>query len=327
MKASTPKIALVLLTAAVQPAYAGTCLSVDVMNPAGERITSPYGVNRTGHKGASPGYHQGIDIVNSEAQKSKIFSGSSGKVLFRSFRGGGVIADVTSGDTRFEYLHMSTTKLDEGQSAQISAGDQVGVMGCEGMKVCAPHLHLYVILKGSVLAAAGQTGRVWKEYAPKSTAPMTADAIKEALPTAWYYVNPEPFLAHQIPISNPYPDMEGGKRSMSLPRTCSPTTDGPASPTASETPSEATTQSQESAIAGAASIQTGSPDYAVKVANQDNRSLYIELAKQNATELTANVAAVEYQERMNAALAQLVALYALDARPTAGPRSPGGARP
>jgi hypothetical protein len=31
--------------------------------------------------------------------------------------------------------------------------------------------------------------------------PMTADAIKAALPAAWYYVNPEPFLPRQIPIS------------------------------------------------------------------------------------------------------------------------------
>ncbi len=57
----------------------------------------------------------------------------------------------------------------------------------------------------------------------------------------------------------------------------------------------------------------GSEDHAVKVANQPNRSLYIELARINATELTANT--FDYDAQMDAALAQLVALYALDARP------------
>ncbi|MDP4025785.1 M23 family metallopeptidase [Methylobacterium sp. NEAU 140] len=254
-----------------------------------------------------------MDIVNSQGAGTKIFSGSSGSVSYHGFRGGGVIADVTSGDTRFLYLHMNTTTLKDGQSGQVAAGDQVGTMGCMGMKQCAPHLHLGTLLKGSVISTTGTNGRVWRMGSGKGASPMTADAIKSALPQAWYYVNPEPFLPRQIPISNPYPDMAGGPRSTTLPRTCAP---GANEGAASETVSQSDSQSRQNAIASAAEKATGSEDHAVKVANQPNRSLYIELARINATELTANT--FDYDAQMDAALAQLVALYALDARPPEG---------
>ncbi|WP_308445615.1 M23 family metallopeptidase [Methylorubrum aminovorans] len=279
------------------------------MSPAGQRVSSPYGVNRTGRPGASAGYHQGMDIVNNQGFGTKIYSGSSGPVSFHNFKGGGVIADVISGDTRFLYLHMNTTTLPDGRSGRVSAGDQVGTMGCEGMKRCAPHLHLGTLLKGSVLAGTGTNGRVWRMGSGKGASPMTADAIKSALPQAWYYVNPEPFLPRQLPISNPYPDMAGGLRKTTLPKTCAP---GANEGAASETVSQSDSQSQQSAIASAAERATGSEDHAVKVANQPNRSLYIELARTNAAELAANT--FDYDAQMDAALAQLVALYALDAR-------------
>ncbi len=186
-------------------------------------------------------------------------------------------------------------------------------MGCKGMDSCAPHLHLGTLLKGSALQTTGTNGRVWLEGARKSSSPLTADAIKSALPTAWYYVNPEPFLPRQIPISNKYSDMAGGPRDTTLPKTCSPGTNEGA---ASETVSRSDAQSRQAAITSAAGKAVGSEDHAVKVANQPNRSLYIELARINATELTAN--SFDYDAQMDAALAQLVALYALDARPREG---------
>lgn len=313
-------------------AQAGTCLSADIMAPAGQQITSPYGVDRSGRASASPGYHQGIDMVNKEGRGTAIMSGSAGPTIFRNFKGGGVIADVTSGDTRYQYLHMDTTILDHGGKTSVSAGQKVGTMGCAGMKNCAPHLHLYTILKGSLLASSGYNGRTWREYGGKRSAPMTADQIKSATPAAWYYVNPEPFLPRQVPITNPYPDMEGGVRKMSLPKTCSPgnneatTTLPPVDPPTnppkppstvktppSETPSVADTQSQQKSIESAAGGPSGSSDHAVKTANQPNRSLYIELARSNATELAANT--LDYDAQMDAALAQLVILYALSAHP------------
>ncbi|WP_091754494.1 M23 family metallopeptidase [Methylobacterium sp. ap11] len=309
-RVSTTVFGLIAVGLSHGSASAGTCMSVDIMKPSGQRVSSPYGVNRTGRPGASAGYHQGMDIVNSEGAGTKIFSGSAGSVLFRHFSGGGVIADVTSGDTKYLYLHMNTTTLPEGRFVSLAAGDQVGTMGCKEMKVCAPHLHLGALLKGSALAATGTNGRVWKIYSGKGASPLTADAIKSAAPQAWYYVNPEPFLPRQIPISTKYPDMAGGPRDMTLPKTCSP---GPNEGAASETVSKSDTQSQQQSIASAAEKASGSEDHAVKVANQPNRSLYIEIARINATELTANT--FDYDAQMDAALAQLVALYALDARP------------
>jgi hypothetical protein len=306
-------LACAVLALTGERANAGTCLTADIMNPSGQRVSSPYGVNRTGRPGASAGYHQGMDIVNSQGFGTKIFSGSPGSVAYHEFKGGGVIADVTSGDTRFLYLHMNTTTLNDGQSGKVAAGDQVGTMGCEGMKRCAPHLHLGTLLKGSVVAATGTNGRVWRMGSGKGASPMTADAIKAALPQAWYYVNPEPFLPRQIPISNPYPDMAGGPRNTTLPKTCAP---GANEGAASEPVSQSDSQSQQTAIASAAERATGSEDQAVKVANQPIRSLYIELARINATELTAN--SFDYDAQIDAALAQLVTLYALDARPMEG---------
>lgn len=314
MRRLNPKyLALVALAFSCEPTRAGTCLSVDIMSPSGQRVSSPYGVDRSGRAGASAGYHQGMDIVNSQGAGTPIYSGSSGSIKYRNFGKGGVIADVASGDTRFFYLHMNVATFQERESPNISAGDQVGTMGCKGMDHCAPHLHLGTLLKGSSISTTGTNGRVWREGTRKSVSPMTADAIKEALPQAWYYVNPEPFLPRQIPISNPYPDMAGGPRSTTLPKTCAP---GANEGAASETVSRSDSQSQQSAIASAAERATGSEDHAVKVANQPNRSLYIELARTNSAELAAN--SFDYDAQIDAALAQLVTLYALDARPMEG---------
>ncbi|WP_082171541.1 M23 family metallopeptidase [Methylobacterium indicum] len=309
-RAASTVIAVSSLAFFCEPTIAGTCLTVDIMSPGGQRVSSPFGVDRSGRPGASAGYHQGLDIVNSQGAGTPIYSGSSGSVKYRNFGKGGVIADVVSGDTRFLYLHMNVATFQNRQSPTIAAGEQVGTMGCKGMDHCAPHLHLGTLLKGSALSASGTNGRVWSEGSRKSSSPLTADAIKSAVPSAWYYVNPEPFLPRQIPITAKYKDMAGGPRDTTLPKTCSP---GPNEGAASETVSRSDTQSQQAAIASAAERPTGSEDHAVKVANQPNRSLYIELARNNATELTANT--FDYDAQMDAALAQLVALYALDARP------------
>ena len=313
IRRSSYALACAVLALTGEAAGAGTCLTADIMNPSGQRVSSPYGVDRTGRAGASAGYHQGMDIVNSEGAGTKIFSGSPGSVSYHNFKGGGVIADVISGDTRFLYLHMNTTTLPNGSSGQVAAGDQVGTMGCKGMGSCAPHLHLGTLLKGSVLASSGTNGRVWRMGSGKGASPMTADAIKAALPQAWYYVNPEPFLPRQIPISNPYPDMAGGPRKTTLPKTCAP---GANEGAASEPVSQSDSQSQQTAIASAAERATGSEDQAVKVANQPNRSLYIELARTNSAELATK--AFDFDAQIDAALAQLVTLYALDARPMEG---------
>ena len=256
-RAAASAFGLIALSLSHGSALAGTCLTSDIMSPAGQRVSSPYGVDRTGRRGASNGYHQGLDVVNSQGAGTPIYSGSSGPTKFYHFGGGGNIADVTSGDTRFLYLHMNTLTLKKGEvvSKTVSAGDQVGTMGCAGMKQCAPHLHLGTLLKGSALSTTGTNGRAWKEFSGKSASPMTADAIKAALPAAWYYVNPEPFLPRQIPISYKYPDMAGGPRDTTLPKTCSP---GANEGAASETVSRSDSLSRQNTIKSAAEKAVGS---------------------------------------------------------------------
>lgn len=299
-----------VLVAGAPTAEAGTCLSADLMNPSGWVVTSPYGVDRTGHSGASAGYHQGLDMVNGQGAGTPIYSGTGGTVHYRTFTGGadasGLVAEVTvpSGDTMYRYLHMRNHATN-GETREIAAGTQVGTMGCAGMKSCSPHLHLYAMLRGSELAAKGYAGRTWHDFAGKHAAPMTSEAIRSAAPRDWYYVNPETFLPRQIPIVHTYPDMPGGIHTTTLPQSCTADA-GAASAVNPQSAGEA--RSRESAIAGDASV-AGTEDYAFKSAEQPVRSLYLSLAKQSATALVA--ATLDHQSAIDASLAELALVTAL----------------
>jgi hypothetical protein len=307
-----PFVLASLLLPAVSSAKAGTCLSVDLMKPAGWVVTSPYGVDRTGHAGASAGYHQGLDMVNGEGAGTPIYSGSGGTVRYRTFTGGadasGLVAEVTapSGDTMYRYLHMRNHATN-GETREIAAGTQIGTMGCAGMKSCSPHLHLYTLLRGSELAAKGYAGRTWHDFAGKNSTPMTSEAIRSAAPRDWYYVNPETFLPRQIPIVHTYPDMPGGVHTTTLPQSC---TANASAAVAVNPQSAGETRSRESAVAGDAAI-AGTEDYGVKSAEQPKRSLWISLAKQSATALVAGT--LDHQSALDAALAELVLATALPA--------------
>ncbi|MBV5266383.1 peptidoglycan DD-metalloendopeptidase family protein [Pinisolibacter sp. B13] len=303
-------VGALLLFPVASSANAGTCLSVDLMNVSGWVVTSPYGVDRTGHSGASAGYHQGLDMVNGEGAGTPIYSGSGGTVRYRTFTGGadasGLVAEVTvpSGDTMFRYLHMRNHATN-GETREIAAGTQVGTMGCAGMKSCSPHLHLYAMLRGSELAASGYAGRMWHDFAGKHAAPMTSEAIRSAAPRDWYYVNPETFLSRRIPIVHTYPDMPGGVHTTTLPQSC--TADSSSAVTVNPQ-SAGETRSRESAVAGDATI-AGTEDYAFKSAEQPIRSLWISLAKQSATSLVAGT--LDHQSALDASLAELVLVTAL----------------
>lgn len=295
-------VSMLMLT--VTPVAAGTCLSTDIMDPAGMVVTSPFGVDRTGR--ASAGYHQGLDMVNSEGAGTPIYSGSSGPITYRNWRGAGNVAVVTSGDTKFAYLHMNTT-TQPGASGTVPAGDQIGTMGCAGMASgsCHPHLHLGTLLRGEALAATGASGRTWLANADgtspgKGAAPLTADQIKSALPDSWYYVNPESFLHRQIPIVAKYSDIP---RSTTLPQSCTVGSDG----FDFDPLSAGGTVSASASLAGAAGSRASSSDYSVKMAGQPSRSLYLELARQNATALAVRAAAHDSRAAMDVSLALMVA--------------------
>lgn len=73
IRRSSYALACAVLALTGEAAGAGTCLTADIMNPSGQRVSSPYGVDRTGRAGASAGYHQGMDIVNSEGLERRYF--------------------------------------------------------------------------------------------------------------------------------------------------------------------------------------------------------------------------------------------------------------
>ncbi len=72
--------------------------------PAGAIVTSPFGVDRTA---GLRRWHQGLDIANSAGMGDPIKSGSNGTASYRYQRiGAGHYMTVTSGDTRYIYMHM-----------------------------------------------------------------------------------------------------------------------------------------------------------------------------------------------------------------------------
>jgi len=58
---------------------AGMCLQIPIMSQAGEKATSPFGVDRTGR--ASVGYHLGLDLINSVGRGDSIYAGVPGRVI------------------------------------------------------------------------------------------------------------------------------------------------------------------------------------------------------------------------------------------------------
>lgn len=308
-------LALAGTLSASPAAYGATCLVHRTNLAAGEKIISPYGVDRTGR--ASAGWHQGLDIINNAGLGDPILSGSAGTVSFthqRHGHGAGDYAVVTSGDMRYLYLHMRRV-MTELADKSVSAGQQIGEMGCSGLANCPVHLHLGAMMRGDALKASGAGGRVWREGSGKSASPLTADQIKGAMPAAWYLVNPEPFLDHQVPFDGSggqpavYGPQMGGWRSQTLPRTCSP------DQTTFENPRLASTTgtgSSDAAIDSQATNRSGSEGFAAKIAGQERRGVVVEFAKLATAELaqTSQSSALAYQAQMDSALAHLLLLEA-----------------
>lgn len=313
MNAKRTLAALLIVAAGPSTAaFGATCLTHRTHTVSGDRVVSPYGVDRTGR--ASAGWHQGLDIVNNVGKGDPILSGSPGTVSFAyQARGAGNYATVVSGDMKYLYMHMQNVHK-ELAGKQVQAGDQIGEMGCSGQgSRCAIHLHLGAMMRGSALKASGAAGRVWREGSGKSASnrPLTAEMIKGAMPDSWYLVNPEPFLDHQIamdPSGNKpavYGPQMGGWRSQTLPRTCSP------DQTVIENPRLASTTgtgSSYAAIDGQASNRSGNEGFAATMAGQSSHGVVLEYAKLAGTQLaqTTNSAAMTYSAQADSLLAHLV---------------------
>ena len=172
------------------------CFANGIVDSAGEAVSSPFGVDRTGR--ASPGYHTGLDIVNSERRGSPMVAGLAGTVInanVGSVRG--VTVEVDGGLMRYAYLHNESVAVRTGDT--VAVGDKVSTMGDSGSPG-AVHLHLMVALRSDVVQAAGESlGNVFalgNGFGSKS-APLSTGAIPTDNKT-YIVVNPETFLNHRL---------------------------------------------------------------------------------------------------------------------------------
>lgn len=188
-------------------AAAQSCLAVPIMSEAGERVMSPYGVDRSARPGASTGYHQGLDIVNSAGRGDPIFAGIHGTVFVAKDGSGGKKVGITStdGTQRFIFFHLDSYSVRVGDT--VTPDTQIGIQGSTGVSYSAVHLHLSSLLRGDVLRGFGNSGRVWRTshgwVGTKGTSPLSAAQIEGALPNDYYFVNPETFLHHRITFNVP----------------------------------------------------------------------------------------------------------------------------
>lgn len=211
-------------------AAAQQCLVAPIMSSNGIRIMSPYGVDRTNRPGASRGFHQGLDIVNSAGRGDPILAGVAGRVFVAKGGSGGlkVGVETTDGAQRFVYFHLDSIAVSVGDT--VAPNTVIGTQGSTGVSRTAVHLHLSTLLRGDILRGIGNSGgRVWRSQhgwvGTKSSAPLSSAGIEAALPQDFYFVNPEPFLHQRIPFNPPADYVAQGivrPDGLTLPITCSP---------------------------------------------------------------------------------------------------------
>lgn len=273
------------------PAAAQSCLAVGVMDTAGERIMSPYGVDRSARPGASTGYHQGLDIVNSAGRGDPIFAGIHGTVFVAKDGSGGKKVGVTSSDgtQRFIYFHLDSYNVRVGDT--VTPDTQIGIQGSTGVSYTAVHLHLSSLLRGDVVRAAGNSGRVWRTshgwVGTKGTAPLSSGQIAAALPNDYYFVNPETFLHHRIQFNVPAAYQAQGiirPDNLTLAPTCQPST---------EFFDMSAARSSNGGVSSADGLQTDlarqGADEAVAAATQEMKEAAISIAMAAAGDLTGHV--------------------------------------
>lgn len=320
-----------LTVASIAPAAAQTCLQVDVIERAGEAVSSPYGVDRTGR--ASAGFHQGLDLVNTARQSGAVTSGLAGTVVGKLAPRGGVnLVEVITGNMKYQYMHLEHIETQAAENPTVTAGQKLGMMGRAGAS--AVHLHLGALLSGQALQSYTGGGRFWlQQRGSKGASPLTADQIKSTAPQAWYYVNPEPFLTHQVPYqsgASSY-NQPGGARTVTLPRTCSPAeaiaapggdeTKQPSGQGRTDPTSEADSGSSQGTIEAHASGRVASEGPSVALASQAPRGVLLEIARGGATELMAHQ--LSYQGELDSSLAHLALIVATaPAAPQPAPQGP-----
>ncbi|WJS87098.1 M23 family metallopeptidase [Paracoccus sp. TOH] len=180
----------------------GVCMTHPIMSTSGQRVSSPYGVDRTGR--ASAGWHQGLDLVNGVGRGDPIYAGVNGRVVVAGSGSGGnrVVIETSDGSQRFVFMHLDSVHRDVRQIGTVVTPDtQIGTMGDSGSPG-AIHLHLGSLIEGSKLQGVGMESRIWESpggwTGSKEKNPLTADQVASALPSSFYFVNPEPFLPNRV---------------------------------------------------------------------------------------------------------------------------------
>lgn len=212
------------------PGLAQQCLLAPIMSQDGESIISPYGVDRSARPGASTGYHQGLDIVNSAGRGDPILAGVHGTVFVAKDGSGGKKVGITTTDGTQRWVHFHLDSYNVRVGDVVTPDTVIGIQGSTGVSETAVHLHLSSLLRGDVVRGIGNSGgRVWRSAygwaGTKTSEPLTSQALSGALPDDYYFVNPEPFLHHRITFNVPAAYIDQGvvrPDNLTLPTTCLP---------------------------------------------------------------------------------------------------------
>lgn len=282
-----------------ETAGGGTCLSAHpVDSPV---IFSEYGAwNRNGVDRGNNGWHRGVDIYPSAAQGQA----SKGQPIYAAHEGktsyGAEGPQLKGSQFWTKYLHSPT----KGEPRDLKAGEEIGKIG-DVKSRGKPHLHFEVLVPPSAISSTrclpGENNDdcVFAAGAPKrvATAYSTADAIKAAKPNTWYYVNPERYLKERIPVQGSATARTG--RTQSLPNTCTP------GALASDTPTSAGEYDTATAMTHGESAYYTSPAMAVDNADNDVKSVWIDI---NSATALGNRAAAEdtLSQRMALSLSGLL---------------------
>lgn len=246
-----------------------SCFQREVMSANGLRVSSPFGVDRTGR--ASAGYHLGLDLVNGVGRGDLIYAGLEGRVVRSSGdRTNSVFIETTDGRQRIGYLHGDARRVAVGDTVmQDTAVITLGDSGYPG----AVHLHLEVHVAGDVIASLGEAaGRVWplqsreSFFGSKASSGLSGASLEGAAPAPFYVVNPETYLASRVPFTpsllTAYAD-QGLVRpdGLTLEPTCSP------SPDTVFNGGMASTNGGDSSLGGWANFGTGAAGNTQTIAN------------------------------------------------------------
>lgn len=113
-------------------------------------ITSSFG-NRTSPVTGQTEFHDGTDFAMDTG--TEVLASTGGTVSRATDQYGGMYIDITSGNTKTRYLHLSKFLIPNG--ATVTQGQLIGYSGSTGQST-APHLHFSVFINGTAVDPLNQ---------------------------------------------------------------------------------------------------------------------------------------------------------------------------